>query len=140
MKYLFLPSLGGDLHGPRAVVQRVVDEGKGELHLVLVAADVVLLDHHVHCIVVVEVHEPELLLGPVLVGDPEGARDEAELREVGLQLGVVYAVLQPAHVHSLGLVTELYPRSRQVNFYSFTLKNQSLRRSKNIRIKCVTFM
>ena len=47
------------------------------------AADVVLplLDHHVHCVVVVEVHEPELLLGPVLVGDPEGARDEAELSE-----------------------------------------------------------
>ena len=83
MKYLFLPSLGGDLRGPRAVVQRVVDEGKCELHLVLVAADVVrpLLDHHVHCVVVVEVHEPELLLGPVLVGDPEGARDEAELSE-----------------------------------------------------------
>ena len=67
---MFLPSLGGDLHGPRAVVQRVVDEGKGELHLDLVAA---LLDHHVHRVVVVEVHEPELLLRPVLVGDPEGA-------------------------------------------------------------------
>ena len=54
---MFLPSLGGDLHGPRAVVQRVVDEGKGELHLDLVAADVVLplLDHHVHRVVVVEV-------------------------------------------------------------------------------------